>query len=161
MEGGGRGLIQVVFWYCLEARGTKKIVAIAGVVSENRTEKHPNTRVECYQYSSSSRVSFRVNTKSSQGVLTSSPPTRNASYINYLQPQHKTRNQLHRQLVPLWCNVGRTDTTDKLITRTTDIAACSFDSLLARHVTLRTKNYRHLIGGKRTNSFQYEIKAVE
>ena len=46
LEGGGCGLMQVVSWCCLEGRGSnEKIVAIAGVVSEVRTEEHPNTRV--------------------------------------------------------------------------------------------------------------------
>jgi hypothetical protein len=119
LEEGGRSPIRVVFWCCLQGRGTKRIVAIAGVVSEIRTEEHPNTHVQCYHYSSSLTARFRVNTYSSPTGLPASPPTLTASYINYLQPQHKTWNQLHRQLVPLWCNVGMTDMTHKLITRTT------------------------------------------
>ena len=81
-----------------------------------------------------------------------SPPTLIATYSNYLQPQHKTWNQLHRQLAALWCNVGMIDMTDKLITRTTGIALCSFDFQLVRRATLRTKNYLHLTE-KKNQSF--------
>ena len=154
LEGGGRGLIQVVSWCCLEGgRWTnEKIVAIAGVMSEIRTEEHPNTRVECYQYSRSSRVSFCVNTWRSQGGRTASPPTLIASYVSYLQPaQHKTWNQLHRQLVPLWSNVGLTGTTDELITRTTGIALCSFDSLLSSSCNVEDQKIPAFNKGEKKN----------
>jgi len=54
--------------------------------------------------------------------------------------------------------------TDKLITRTTGIALCSFDSLIVRRATLRTKNYLLLTGGggggknKKKNGFFFFSK---
>jgi hypothetical protein len=45
LEEGGRGLIQRVSWCCLEGMGTNEKIIAIGVVSEIRTEEHPNPSV--------------------------------------------------------------------------------------------------------------------
>jgi len=54
-----------------------------------------------------------------------------------------------------------TDMTDKLITRTTGIALCSFDSQPVRRANAQDQKLPAFNSKKEPNSFQYEIKAVE